>query len=242
MIKPQHVVETLWELTKDRETYITSDVGQHQMWAAQYYRFERAAPLDQLGRPRHDGRRPAVRDGHQARQARRRGRLHHRRRLDPDVHPGALDLPAVQDAGQDRLAQQPLPRAWCGSGSRSTTAAATRTATWTRCPTSSSSPRPTATSASDRKPGEVEPALREALRLKDRTCSSTSAPTRPRTSGRWSGGQGHHRDAASAREGPVTESDDGTSSSRPRWKTRAGRAVARRSGAVLGARLQHRDA
>ena len=40
VIKPQHVVETLWQLTKDRETYITSDVGQHQMWAAQYYRFE----------------------------------------------------------------------------------------------------------------------------------------------------------------------------------------------------------
>ena len=40
VIKPQHVVETLWELTKDKETYITSDVGQHQMWAAQYYRFE----------------------------------------------------------------------------------------------------------------------------------------------------------------------------------------------------------
>jgi acetolactate synthase-1/2/3 large subunit len=40
VIKPQQVVETLWQLTKDRETYITSDVGQHQMWAAQYYRFE----------------------------------------------------------------------------------------------------------------------------------------------------------------------------------------------------------
>ena len=40
VIKPQHVVETLWKLTRDRETYITSDVGQHQMWAAQYYRFE----------------------------------------------------------------------------------------------------------------------------------------------------------------------------------------------------------
>src|SRR6476619_6522801 len=40
VIKPQHVIETLWELTKDKETYITSDVGQHQMWAAQYYRFE----------------------------------------------------------------------------------------------------------------------------------------------------------------------------------------------------------
>ena len=40
MIKPQYVVETLWELTKDSDTYITSDVGQHQMWAAQYYRFD----------------------------------------------------------------------------------------------------------------------------------------------------------------------------------------------------------
>ena len=40
VIKPQAVVEKLWELTKDRDSYITSDVGQHQMWAAQYYRFE----------------------------------------------------------------------------------------------------------------------------------------------------------------------------------------------------------
>lgn len=40
VVKPQMVVETLWNLTKDRDTYITSDVGQHQMWAAQFYRFE----------------------------------------------------------------------------------------------------------------------------------------------------------------------------------------------------------
>lgn len=40
VIKPQHVVETLWNMTKDTDTYITSDVGQHQMWAAQYYRFD----------------------------------------------------------------------------------------------------------------------------------------------------------------------------------------------------------
>jgi len=39
VIKPQYVVEKLWELTKNRDTYITSDVGQHQMWAAQYYPF-----------------------------------------------------------------------------------------------------------------------------------------------------------------------------------------------------------
>jgi acetolactate synthase-1/2/3 large subunit len=40
VIKPQMVVETLHRLTRDREAYITSDVGQHQMWAAQYYGFE----------------------------------------------------------------------------------------------------------------------------------------------------------------------------------------------------------
>ncbi len=40
VIKPQHVIETLWNLTKDADAYITSDVGQHQMWVAQYYRFK----------------------------------------------------------------------------------------------------------------------------------------------------------------------------------------------------------
>lgn len=39
VIKPQRVIETLWNMTKDVETYITSDVGQHQMWAAQFYKF-----------------------------------------------------------------------------------------------------------------------------------------------------------------------------------------------------------
>ena len=39
VIKPQMVVETLWNLTKDDDCYITSDVGQHQMWAAQFYKF-----------------------------------------------------------------------------------------------------------------------------------------------------------------------------------------------------------
>ncbi len=39
VIKPQHVVQKMLEITKG-EAYITSDVGQHQMWAAQYYAFE----------------------------------------------------------------------------------------------------------------------------------------------------------------------------------------------------------
>lgn len=38
LIKPQFVVEQLWEVTRG-EAFVTSDVGQHQMWAAQYYRF-----------------------------------------------------------------------------------------------------------------------------------------------------------------------------------------------------------
>ncbi|MFK4704219.1 acetolactate synthase 3 catalytic subunit [Roseateles asaccharophilus] len=40
VIKPQMVVDKLWQLTRDRDTYITSDVGQHQMWAAQFYKFD----------------------------------------------------------------------------------------------------------------------------------------------------------------------------------------------------------
>lgn len=40
VIKPQYVVEKLWEVTGG-DAYVTSDVGQHQMWAAQYYKFDK---------------------------------------------------------------------------------------------------------------------------------------------------------------------------------------------------------
>ncbi|WP_431478193.1 acetolactate synthase 3 catalytic subunit [Massilia eburnea] len=40
VIKPQQVVESLYDITKG-DAFITSDVGQHQMWAAQYYRFDK---------------------------------------------------------------------------------------------------------------------------------------------------------------------------------------------------------
>jgi acetolactate synthase-1/2/3 large subunit len=40
VIKPQQAIERLYALTKDRDTYITTEVGQHQMWAAQFYRFQ----------------------------------------------------------------------------------------------------------------------------------------------------------------------------------------------------------
>jgi acetolactate synthase-1/2/3 large subunit len=40
LIKPQFVIEKLYELTKG-DAFVTSDVGQHQMWAAQYYKFDK---------------------------------------------------------------------------------------------------------------------------------------------------------------------------------------------------------
>ncbi len=40
VIKPQYAVQRLYELTKNKETYITTEVGQHQMWAAQHYKFD----------------------------------------------------------------------------------------------------------------------------------------------------------------------------------------------------------
>jgi acetolactate synthase-1/2/3 large subunit len=40
VIMPQYAIERLYALTKDRDTFITTEVGQHQMWAAQLYRFE----------------------------------------------------------------------------------------------------------------------------------------------------------------------------------------------------------
>ena len=41
LIKPQHAVQRLYELTKNKDTYITTEVGQHQMWAAQHYKFNK---------------------------------------------------------------------------------------------------------------------------------------------------------------------------------------------------------
>ena len=39
VIMPQYAIERLYQLTKDRDTYITTEVGQHQMWAAQHFHF-----------------------------------------------------------------------------------------------------------------------------------------------------------------------------------------------------------
>jgi len=40
LIKPQHAIQRLYQATKDKDVYITTEVGQHQMWAAQFYHFD----------------------------------------------------------------------------------------------------------------------------------------------------------------------------------------------------------
>jgi acetolactate synthase-1/2/3 large subunit len=40
VIMPQYAIERLYALTRDRDVYVTTEVGQHQMWAAQFFRFE----------------------------------------------------------------------------------------------------------------------------------------------------------------------------------------------------------
>jgi acetolactate synthase-1/2/3 large subunit len=55
IIKPQHAVQRLYELTKNQDTFITTEVGQHQMWAAQHYKFNKPNRWMTSGGLRHYG-------------------------------------------------------------------------------------------------------------------------------------------------------------------------------------------
>ena len=41
VIKPQYAIERLFTLTRERDVYVTTEVGQHQMWAAQFFKFDK---------------------------------------------------------------------------------------------------------------------------------------------------------------------------------------------------------
>ena len=121
--------------------------------------------------------------------------------LGADVHPGTLHLPAVQDADQDLLAEQPLPGHGAAVAAGGVRRAATAAATWTRCPDFVKLAEAYGhVGMLIERPQDVEPALREARKLKDRTVfmDFRTDPTEnvvPDGPGR----QGHHRDAAGIR-------------------------------------------
>ena len=51
LIKPQYAIQRLYELTRGRDVYITTEVGQHQMWAAQFFHFDQPNRWMTSGRP-----------------------------------------------------------------------------------------------------------------------------------------------------------------------------------------------
>ena len=108
VIKPQYAIERLYALTRDRDVYVTTEVGQHQMWAAQFFKFEAAASLDDIGRARHHGLWLAGGDRRADRAPRRTGYRHRRRSFDPDEHPGNVDRLAVSIAGQTLHLEQSI--------------------------------------------------------------------------------------------------------------------------------------
>jgi acetolactate synthase-1/2/3 large subunit len=101
VIKPQYAVQRLYELTKNRETYVTTEVGQHQMWAAQFYKFEEPNRWMTSGRPGTMGYGLPAAIGVQLAHPKGAGGRHRRRGLDPDEHAGDVDRRAVPAAGQD---------------------------------------------------------------------------------------------------------------------------------------------
>ena len=94
-IKPQHVIKRLYDLTKDRDPIVSTDVGQHQMWAAQYFKLAEAESLADLRGAwvqwGSDFRPPWVR----RRLSRPVGALHCRRRQRADEYAGNGDSGGV---------------------------------------------------------------------------------------------------------------------------------------------------
>ena len=68
-IKPQYLVQALYEATTSGDCILATDIGQHQMWAAQYFHFTKPRRWIQSGGLGHDGLRPARRDGRGGRPA-----------------------------------------------------------------------------------------------------------------------------------------------------------------------------
>ena len=108
IIKPQHAIQRLYELTKDRDVYITTEVGQHQMWAAQHFRFEEPNRWMTSGGLGTMGYGLPAAIGAQLAHPKSLVDRHRRRGVDPDEHSGDVDRDPVSPAGEDLHPQQPV--------------------------------------------------------------------------------------------------------------------------------------
>ena len=107
-LSPEYVIETLGKMAGPDAVYVAG-VGQHQMWAAQFIKYENPKNVAQLRRSRHHGLRGPGGDGRQVRSARRRGVGDRRRRLLPDDQSGTGHLRRRGRADQGRHHQQRQP-------------------------------------------------------------------------------------------------------------------------------------
>ena len=216
------VVETLWELTKDRDTYITSDVGQHQMWAAQFYRFEQprrwinSGGLGTMGvgLPYAMGIKLA--------------------KPEADVFcitgEGSIQM-CIQELSTCQQYKTPVKIVSLNNRYLGMVRQWQQLDYGGRYSHSYMDALPDFVKLAEayghvglliEKPSDVEPALREAIRLKDRTVF-LDVRTDP-TENVWpmvKAGQGHHRDAAGVR-GPVRLSNAGEGAALPRCSRGAG--------------------
>ena len=142
-IKPQYLVQALYEATGG-DCILSSDVGQHQMWAAQYFHFAKPRRWINSGGLGHDGLRPAGRDRRRRRAARtsRRVLLTGDGSIQMNIQELATareyDIPVKVRDHEQRLPGHGPPVAGAVLGPP-----LLATSTWASGPTSSSSPRPT---------------------------------------------------------------------------------------------------
>ena len=106
IIKPQYAVERLYAAVKDRDHYITTEVGQHQMWAAQFFHFQEPNRWMTSGGLGTMGYGLPAAIGVQTRPSGGARHRHRRGSLDPDEHAGDVDGHPAPRSGEGLHPQQ----------------------------------------------------------------------------------------------------------------------------------------